>query len=308
VSGLVFLGTPAGALPSLDAVHATGDLRLVITMPDRPRGRSRRPQPPPVKARAEELGVPVAQPASKAELEMVLGAVGGLELGVVVAYGMIISPAALEIPRLGLVNVHLSLLPRWRGAAPVERAILAGDTVTGVTLMQLDEGLDTGPVLARWRTSIGADESGGALTERLAVAGAELLAASLAAIRAGELVPEPQPETGATYARMISTGEAALDPSADAGELERGIRAFNPRPGAFFLRADERFKVHQSSIAQPPYPELAPGELQQTERDRLLMGTGSIPLDLIEVQAAGSRRMPGAAWARGQQGDLGSLA
>lgn len=197
---VAFLGTPPAALPTLKALSATYDLELVVTQPDRPRGRSKKPVPPPVKSAALEIGARVEQPATSGGLFEALSSVAGLDLGVVVAYGRIIRPEALHIPRMGMLNVHFSLLPRWRGAAPVSRALIAGDTMTGVTIIKLDEGLDTGPVLTAQAVDIKGDENAGSLTERLAVLGAELLMKALPAYLSGELEPVPQSDEGLTYA------------------------------------------------------------------------------------------------------------
>lgn len=303
MSRTAFFGSPESAVPVLQALADGSDLRLVVTRPDRVRGRGSRRTPTPVKARATELGIEVAEPSSKAELGPLL-AERGLDLVVVAAYGMIIPAAVLSMPRLGMINLHYSLLPRWRGAAPVERAILAGDTRTGVTIMQMDAGLDTGPMLATWETAIGADETGGALTARLAGAAGELLVARLPQILAGALKPIPQPEDGATYASMLSPAEAVLDPAAPAATLAAAIRAFDPRPGARLHRDGEPFKV----FAPIPVREidLPPGRLD-VMAGILVMGTGTVPIGLGEVQPAGKRRMPGTDWARGIPGDLGTL-
>lgn len=303
MSGLIFLGTPAAALPSLEIVHATGDLALVVTMPDRPRGRSGQPQAPPVKVRADTLGVPVAQPASRSELDAAVGRAGPLDLAVVVAYGRIISQSAFTAPAHGMVNVHFSLLPKWRGAAPVERALLAGDVTTGVSLMAITAGLDTGDVYDQWITAIGHDETAGELTERLALGGAELLAARLEELRVGELNAEPQSEAGATYAPRIETDEARIEVGAQAEAILLKVRAFNPRPGAFARYQGGRFKVWRARSSQA---ELAPGHLELIDAE-LVMGTGTHAVVLTEVQPAGSRRMGGAAWARGRHDGIGSL-
>lgn len=299
----VFLGTPAASIPSLRALSSLTDLRLVITRPDKPRGRSRRARPSPVKEAAIEMGIPVAQPLRRRELEDVLAGAAPFDVGVVVAFGMILSAAALQTPRHGLVNVHFSVLPRWRGAAPVERAILAGDTTSGVTLMVMDEGLDTGPVLAVEPTTIAPHETAGALTNRLARLGAELLSEHLVPFTEERLVPQPQGSVGVTYADRINTSEAVVAPTWRAVDLLRAVRAYSPRPGARF--ADGALKVWE---AAPAEVEPLPAGLLQFDGHRLLLGTADSPIELIEVQAAGGKRMSGAAWARGRQGDLGRLA
>jgi methionyl-tRNA formyltransferase len=215
---------------------------------------------------------------------------------------MILDQEALAVPHHGLVNVHFSLLPRWRGAAPVERAILAGDESTGVTLMVLDEGLDTGPLLASHVTPIDPSETAGDLTDRLAQVGATLLGRELASYVQGRTRPFPQPDDGVTYAERIASAEANLRSGRPAEELLRAIRAFSPRPGARF--DDGNLKVWK---AAPAEREAIPaGELRQ-ERAHLWLGTADDPIELIEVQPAGGRKMSGADWARGRRGNLGRL-
>ena len=281
---------------------ATTDVRLVVTRPDKPRGRSGRPRPSPVKEAACSLGIPVAQPARRGELAGLLEDVGPFDVGVVVAFGMILDREALAVPRLGLVNVHFSLLPRWRGAAPVERAILAGDEETGVTLMVLDEGLDTGPLLASRRTPIGSSETAGELTERLARVGATLLGRKLPSYVDGRTLPAPQPAEGVTYAERVTSAEANLTSGLPAEELLRAIRAFTPRPGARFDQGTLKvWKAARSEKASIPAGEL------RHEGPRLWLGTGDDPIELLVVQPAGGKRMSGADWARGRRGNLGRL-
>jgi methionyl-tRNA formyltransferase len=303
VSRTAFLGSPESAVPALEALASGSDVALVLTRPDRVRGRGKATSPTAVKVAAIDLGIAVAEPTSKADLADLLEPLD-LDLAVVAAFGMIIPAEALAIPRLGMVNVHYSLLPRWRGAAPVERAIIAGDDRTGITLMQMDAGLDTGPILSSWETGIAVDESGGELTARLSAAAGEFLAQRLPALLAGTIRPDRQSENGVTYASMLSVDEARLDPSESSEELAARIRAFDPRPGARFARDGEPFKVFRA-VALPEV-RLEPGRLEVVG-DRLAMGTGTTALVLGEVQPAGKRRMEGAAWARGVHGPLGLL-
>ena len=299
----VFLGTPAASIPSLRALAAGTELRLVVTRPDSPRGRSGRARPSPVKVAAESLGIPVAAPAGRLELQETLAGMAPVDVGVVAAFGMILSPGALAVPASGFLNVHFSLLPRWRGAAPVERAILSGDTRTGVSLMAMDEGLDTGPVVATEAVAIGETETGGELTDRLAELGADLLTRHLADFVRGRLLPTPQPSNGVTYAHRITTDEANLEATSPSTDLLRAVRAFSPRPGARF--ANGRLKVWRARPTDLARED--PGRLF-LEGGLLCMGTGDRPIALLEVQAPGGRRMDGAAWARGHRSDLGSLA
>jgi len=302
VISTVFLGTPAASIPSLQALSSLTDLRLVVTRPDRPRGRSGRAQPPPVKEAAIEWGLPVVQPSSHRELQALLSEVAPFQAGVVVAFGMILRAETLEIPTRGFVNVHFSLLPRWRGAAPVERAILAGDERTGVTLMVMEEGLDTGPVVASEATVIEPDETAGELTERLADLGAELLSRHLIDYADGRRIPLPQPADGASYANRITSDEAVVSATWPSIKLLRAVRAYAPRPGARF--GDGAFKVWRAAPCD--LSRRAAGDLFFDGR-RLFLGTADRPIELVEVQAPGGKRMSGAAWARGRKEDLGRL-
>lgn len=293
-----FYGTPMEAVPSLRALAQTAEVALVTTRPDKPRGRSGRPQPPPVKEAAAELGLPVSQPGRAAhDLERLR--LLAADVAVVVAYGQILPRELLEVPRCGFVNVHFSLLPRWRGASPVVRAILAGDELTGVTLMQLDAGMDTGPVLAMHPTSVGPEETAGELTARLADMGAELLAAHLPAYVAGELAPRPQPDTGATAAARVRVEEAFVDPTRHRREaVVRAVRAFDPKPGAWTELDGVRLKLWGARAVGIPGPE--PGRLEAVE-GKVLLGVPDGAVELIEVQPEGRRRMSAGEWMRGRR-------
>ncbi|MGZ8786011.1 MAG: methionyl-tRNA formyltransferase [Acidimicrobiia bacterium] len=298
----VFLGTPATSIPTLRAVASQTDLRLVVTRPDRPRGRSGRLRPSPVKEAATDLGLPVAQPSGRGELEQVLTEAAPFTIGVVVAFGMILSPAALSVPSRGFINVHFSLLPRWRGAAPVERGILSGDEEIGVTLMLMDEGLDTGPVVATKATSINPTETAGELTMRLADLGADLLSRHVTDFARGLVVAVPQATSGVTYANRLTTDEANLSATAPSAVLVRAVRAYAPRPGARFGEgALKVWRAGHTDLDRQPAGRLF------VEHGRLCLGTADHPIELIEVQAPGGKRMSGAAWARGRPGDLGQL-
>jgi len=294
------LGTSQEAVPTIDILAGLTDLRAVITRPDRRRGRGRAPAPPEAKVRAVDQGIPVRQPATPAALD---DAVAGmvLDLAVVVSYGMIVPAVTLARPRLGMVNLHFSLLPRWRGAAPVERAILAGDEVTGVSLMRMDAGLDAGPVLAGWRTSIGEDEDAGALSERLALGGAELLATHLGALERGELEPVAQEESMVTWAPRLVVAEARLDFGQPVEQVVRAIRAFCPRPGAHTTWRGKRFKILR---ARPVPGRLEPGCLEIDEIGARV-GTATGCLALRTVQPEGRKAMDALAWIRGVKGDPG---
>jgi methionyl-tRNA formyltransferase len=296
---LAFFGTPEFAVPSLRALLGEGfDVAAVITRPDRPRGRSRSVRiPPPVKLVADQEGLPVLQPEQPRgpEFEEALRQLAP-DLGVVVAYGHLLRPEILAIPRLGMVNLHASLLPRWRGAAPIPWTILAGDEVTGVSVMQMDAGLDTGPVLHRIETEIPGDETAGELSVRLAELGAAALVEALMLLAAGKARPEPQDEARATYAPKITRQTSRLDWTRDAASLARAIRAFDPEPGAWALLDGTEIKFFGGRAingAGPPGTVLAAEPL-------LRIGTGLGALEVQEVQPAGRKRMTAAAWARGR--------
>jgi len=298
----IFLGTPAAAVPSLAALMDVTDVTLVVTRPDTAKGRSRKPAPPPVKRAAVEWGLPVVQPGDAAGLEKAIGT-SGADIGMVVAYGRIIDAASLEALRFGFVNVHFSLLPRWRGAAPVERAIAAGDRATGVTLMRLDEGLDTGPVLAAVETPIGPDETGGSLTGRLSYLGAMLIDDALPDFLSGNLEAAPQIRTGVTYARRLERSEGRIGPDDPAEDVERMVRAFNPRPGAWFGFEGTRIGVHRATIVEQAGPV---GTIASVDGEAVLtLGEGAIRLD--EIQPAGKARMAGSAWMNGRRGVGGPI-
>jgi len=272
-------------------------VEFVVTQPDRPRGRGRRVVAPAVKLAAAEWGLPVYQPNTHAEV-LGLFEEANLDVAVVVAYGRILKPAVLEAVEHGFVNVHFSLLPRWRGAAPVERAILAGDDYTGVSLMVLDEGLDTGPVCAVAEIEITEYETAGELTGRLASLGADVLRDHLDDYVNEKLQPARQMRTGATMAPRLSTDEAELDVSATPSEFSRAVRAFNPRPGGWVTAEGQRLKVFEVG---PATPQLEPGVLE-IRGGRPILGLHFGSVELIEVQPAGKPRVSGQAWANGRRG------
>jgi methionyl-tRNA formyltransferase len=294
VTNLVFLGTPEAAVPSLRALSSHFDVELVVTRPDRPRGRSGRPQPPPVKTAAEELGLEVAQPADRGELGRMVDR--EVDVGIVVAFGMILDPGVLAGPDHGFLNVHFSLLPRWRGAAPVQRAIMAGDAATGVSIMVMDEGLDTGPVVARWETDIGPDETGGALTGRLATAGADLLVETVPGWLAGTLPPRPQPQAGVTYADRIGPADRRLEVADGPGRFVDRVRALSPQPGARLVIDGE---PHRVLSAVPDPGRLAPGRWM-VDGGRPLLGLEGGAVEISVLQPPGKRPMSGMDWLRGR--------
>ena len=291
----VFLGTPEAAVPTLISLSKVAEVAAVITRPDKPRKRSARPAPSAVKVAATDLGLPVLQPASALELTEVLHQIGGIDVGVVTAYGILISPEALSLPDHGLLNVHFSLLPRWRGASPVVAALLAGDEETGVTLMLLDQGLDTGPIVAARTVMIGRDETAGELTDRLAMLGAQLLVEILPQWVSGTISPTPQAGSRATHAPKLTKSDLALDLATPAEELVRRIRALTPSPGAALTVGNVRLRV---LAARSIDANLAAGSIEVGD-ERVLVGTSRGALDLVTVQPPGKRPMPASAWLRG---------
>ena len=247
---LAFMGTPDFAVPVLDALVAAGhEIAAVYSQPPRPTGRGHKTHPSPVQARAEALGLPVRHPVSlRPEDEKIAFAALGLDAAVVAAYGLILPRAILEAPRLGCLNVHGSLLPRWRGAAPIQRALMAGDAETGITIMQMDVGLDTGAMLLKGTVPIGPDATAQNLHDALAAMGAALIVPALDGVAAGTILPERQPEVGVTYAAKLAREEGALDFREEAAVLDRKIRALNPWPGVWFEYQGERIKLLATRI------------------------------------------------------------
>ena len=303
---IIFMGTPEFAVPALDALADAHQVVGVITQPDRPAGRGRRLAPSPVKQVALERGLSLSQPHSLRTPEAVAQlSAWKPDVIVVAAFGQILPQDVLGLPPHGCLNVHGSLLPHWRGAAPVAAAILAGDEVTGVTIMQMDAGLDTGPVLAQREETILPDDTQATLEERLAYLGAELLVETLSAYLAGNLLPRPQPEEGATYAGQLRKEDGLLDWSRPAVELDRQVRAFTPWPGAFTTWRGQRLKV----LRVVPLPEWhgdAPPGTVIVLADGVVVATGEGALRLEEVQLAGKRPMDIAPFLRGQRDFAGS--
>jgi methionyl-tRNA formyltransferase len=293
---VVFAGTPDFSVPCLEACRASGaEVVAVYTQPDRPAGRGRKLTPSPVKQAAETAGIPVEQPEllKSAEAQAALAAYAP-DLMVVVAYGLILPRKVLAIPRLGCWNVHASLLPRWRGAAPIQRAILAGDAESGVDLMQMEAGLDTGPMLLERRTPISRDDTGGSLHDRLAALGADVLAEGLARVMAGEvLASRAQPEEGVTYAHKLDKAEARLDFTRPAIELERQVRAFDPWPVAEGDVAGETLRIW-AACAVDGQPGAVPGSVLNMTRDGIDIACGEGALRVTALQRAGGKRITAA--------------
>lgn len=307
---LVFAGTPDFARIALERLHAAGfDIPLVLTQPDRPAGRGLKLQPSPVKLFAQQHGIAVAQPrslrldgkypeeAAQAQQALQRAAPDAM---VVAAYGLILPQWVLDLPRLGCLNIHASLLPRWRGAAPIHRAIEAGDAETGVTIMQMDAGLDTGDMLLAGRTAVAAQDTTGSLHDRLAEMGARLAVEALALATRGGLVPTPQPSEGVSYAAKIDKAEAQVDWSQPAAAIERRLRAFDPFPGAASTLAGEPVKLWRAELADSAPPAgAAAGTVLAAGPAGIEVATGAGVLRLTELQRAGGRRLPAADFLHG---------
>lgn len=290
------MGSPEFALPSLRALAKEYQVVGVVTQPDRASGRGREIKMPPVKTLAIELGIPVMQP-EKLRLPEAMEQLRAWEpeLIVVAAFGQILKKDVLDLPRFGCINVHASLLPRWRGAAPINAAILHGDEATGVTIMQMDVGLDTGPMLAKRSLRLTQDDTAGSVTEALSHLGADLLVETLPHYLAGKIIPQPQPEEGATYAPMLKKEEGKLDFTHDVNELERRVRAFNPWPGAFLDFDDALLKIHKAHVEKGDAPE---GQRLIYQSQPAVSARGGI-LVLDEVQPAGKKSMSGKSFLAG---------
>jgi methionyl-tRNA formyltransferase len=294
---VAFAGTPAFALPPLMALHAAHTLVGVLTQPDRPAGRGRELAASPVKQKALEYGLPVLQPqrlrGDAAALEQALAQLHAWrpDVMVVVAYGLILPREVLQLPRLGCLNIHASLLPRWRGAAPIQRAILAGDAETGVAIMQMDEGLDTGAVLTSATQAIGAETTSAVLHDQLAELGAQQLLVALDGLAAGTLRARSQPTEGVTYAQKLSRAESAIDWRRDAVEIDRQIRAFNPWPATETRLDGEIIKLLRSRISAKDQlgGAVEPGTLLGLDGDALRVACGKGVLQVLELQRAGRK-------------------
>jgi methionyl-tRNA formyltransferase len=308
---IVFAGTPDFAVPTLRALAQSQHLLVgVLTQPDRPAGRGRALKESPVKRLAQQLNLPLSQPAHLQDPQArATLADWAPEALVVVAYGLILPAAVLALPRLGCFNVHASLLPRWRGAAPIQRAVLAGDSETGVTIMQIEAGLDTGPILAQQPIPIDADANSGQLHDRLAPLGARLMIETLDYAEAGMLHPQPQADQGVTYAAKIDKAEAQIGWAGTAVAIERQIRAFNPRPVAHTLWQGQPLRIweaqvtgqaqHAADAAGTPADRPQPGTILSLSHERLTVQCGQGRLALTKLQLAGRRMVTAREFASG---------
>jgi len=307
---LGFAGTPEFAVPALDALADSQRICAVFTQPDRPAGRGQPLHSSPVKNRALERGLAVHQPASFKSPDA-LQILRGLDIDalVVVAYGLILPPAALSVPRLGCINIHASLLPRWRGAAPIQRTLLAGDATTGVTIMRMAAGLDTGPMLAIRPIDIGARDTAKTLHDRLAALGAELIGETLAALCAGGVTEVPQPAEGITYAAKIDKAEALIDWRQDAMDISRRVRAFNPWPVAETRLNGAQLRIWDAEVCDPPMPPHAPrldrvpGTVLAATQEGIDVACRRGVLRILRLQLAGRKPLFAQEFIQGQRLD-----
>ncbi len=299
---IVFMGTPDFAVASLNALYGAGfDIAAAVSQPDKPAGRHAETKPTAVRKRAEELGIPVFQPEKASNAEFIAG-IKELKPDaiVVAAYGKILKKELLDIPKYGCINVHGSLLPRWRGAAPIQWAVLEGDKEAGVTTMLMNEGLDTGDMLMTKKLSLEPDETAGSLFDKLSCLGGELIVETLKRLYEGVLSPVPQPEEGITYAPMLKKEMGLVDWSLPVEKTERLIRGLYPWPGAYSYSDGRLIKIHKACIAETSSEsnEARPGDVA-IKNDRIFVTCGSGVLELTEVQAEGKKRMPAGDFLRG---------
>ncbi|MHC6220459.1 methionyl-tRNA formyltransferase [Arthrobacter sp. MMS24-S77] len=294
---VLFAGTPAVAVPSLDALIEAGfEIVAVLTRPDAPTGRKRVLTPSPVAARAAELGIDIihASKVDAATTERI--ASYEPDVAAIVAYGGLVPKAALGVPRLGWINLHFSLLPAWRGAAPVQRSVIAGDDITGAATFLLEEGLDTGPVFGTLTETVRPDDTAGDLLERLSLSGAVLLSQTLSAVEAGKAAPQPQ-QGDVSLAPKLTLDDGRLDWTQPALAIHRRSRGVTPEPGAWTMLDGQRVKLEPVGM-RPDTRDLAPGRIR-VDGKNVLVGTGSHAVQLGRVQPAGKKMMPSADWARG---------
>jgi methionyl-tRNA formyltransferase len=305
---IVFMGTPEFAVPALKAlIEGPNQVVAVVTQPDRPRGRGRKLMPSPIKVLAQRAGIAVLQP-ERARSQEFLNQVWDLapDLLVVAAYGQILSQELLDIPRIMPINVHGSLLPKYRGAAPIQWAIIQGDTETGITIMEMDAGMDTGPILLEKALAIGPEETFGELYDRMAELGAGLLVRALDELHQGTLKPRPQPEEGISYAPPIKPEMARLDWSQPARRISCMVRALDPRPGAYTLWNGQRLRLYTPFVIEMDAVDMEPGTVCRVGEDGVVIAAGKGCLGIRELQRPGKRRMPCAEFLRGRPIPVGA--
>lgn len=307
---IVFMGTSPFAVPSLEALVSAGhDIATVVTQPDRPGGRGRSMRMSPVKQLALTLGLPVFQPERIREQDAIdhIKNYEPLDAIVVAAFGQIIPQAILNMPKYGSINVHASLLPKYRGAAPIQYAIMRGEAKTGVTTMLMDAGLDTGDILLMSETEIGMDETAGELEPRLANIGAELLILTLDKLERGEITPQPQDPSRATVAKSLKRDEGRIDWNRPAKDIQNLVRAFTPRPGTFTILNNAQIKIHKAEAIGEISEGKAPGEVVDITKDEIIVAAGEGGVKLIEIQPENRQKMSAGAFARGSRLNLGTL-
>ncbi len=302
---LAFMGTPDFAVPALRAlVEAGHEVAAIYTQPPREAGRGQKPRASPVHVAALERAIPVQTPASlKGAAEQAAFAALGLDAAVVVAYGLLLPKPILAAPRLGCLNIHASLLPRWRGAAPIQRALMAGDAETGITIMQMDEGLDTGPMLLQERVPIGPEDDAGMLHDKLASIGSRLILRALDGLATGALTAQPQPSSGATYAAKLTREDERLDWRRSAADLARQVRALSPRPGAWFAMNGDRLKVLAGEVIAETF-EVAPGVVLD---NRFTIACGQEAFRIARIQRPGRAPMTAEEFLRGYRVPQGKV-
>ena len=304
---VVLMGSPEYAIPALEALHTHHQVVLVVTQPDRRQGRGRKLSAPPAKVAALAHGLPVWQPTTLRTPEAVARLrETGADLYVTAAIGLLLPPEVLALPTHGTLNLHASLLPRWRGAAPIHAAILHGDLETGVTLMRTDRGLDTGPVVAQVRCAIGPDDTTETLTLRLAQLGADLLIETLPRWLAGEIEPQPQPQAGVTYAPSLAKDDGRIDWQQPAAHIARMTRAYTPWPGTFTTYKDTRLRILRAHTLSEWRADAPPGTVLALPDGQIAVATGQGALVLDELQLAGKKAMPAVVLSRGQRAFIGS--
>ena len=304
---IIFMGTPEFAAPAIDSLLAAGhEIAAVFSQPDKPKGRGYAMTPPPVKVRALEHGIPVYQPKSMRDGEalQIFNEIQP-DVGVVIAYGKILPQEILDAPKFGCINVHASLLPKYRGAAPIQWSVIDGESKTGVTTMQMDAGLDTGDMLMRSETDILPDETAGELHDRLSAMGAELIVKTLDALAKGELQPEKQDDSRSCYAKMLTKELCAVDWSKSAREIHNRIRGLSPWPVATAVLEGKKIKLHRSAISAMDVPEAKCGEIISLEPLTVKCGQGAI--ELLELQAEGKKRMMSSEYLRGHKIEKGTV-